>query len=405
MVNNKNVSILPHEDCCGCMGCGDVCPKQCIAFSKDEEGFLYPQIDEDLCICCGKCTKVCPELNPSYNSPSEKVFAAYALNDADRRQGSSGGMFGLLAEEMVARGGVVWGAAFDENLKLRHFKATRKDELGPLMRSKYLQSNTEGCYKQIASDLKNNVPTLFCGTSCQCNALLNYIGDRNENLYVVDLICHGVPSQDLFDRTIDYLEAKDGCKILDFTFRSKYKGALHPHAFTYRCVKNGKEKTLKGLHYQNPFYFGFQKYITLRPSCYRCKWTYIKRSSDITLADFWGIEKLNPALDAKSGVSKVIVNTAKGQELFNALISNNKIWREEFDVSQVASDSEFLNHPTALKPERAVLFKDLNTCPFEEVVRKHLVSKKQWVFDTYYGMPGFLRRIVRKIMDKRMRYE
>lgn len=405
MANNPNITVLPHSDCCGCRACGDICPVSCISFVKDDEGFLYPAVDESVCIHCGKCTRVCPELNPVYNDDPENVLAAYAASDDVRRGGSSGGLFGVIASFIIKQGGRVWGAAFDENLTLRHMHADTFEELRPLLRSKYLQSDTSGCFRQIAEDLKSHRLTLFCGTPCQCNALRNYIGRECDGLYLIDIICHGVPSQDLFDKSIRWVEEKRGCKVTQFAFRSKYKGALHPQAFSYIYEKNGKEHRTDGLHYQFPFYFGFQKYITLRPSCYTCKWARTQRAGDITLGDFWGVEKLDPALDPKTGVSEVLVNNKKGKALIEMIKEDDLIWSKSFGLSEILDGNGCLHAPTKLKPERAQLFADLRQDTFDEVVKKHLVSKRRWIFDLYYGMPGFLRKIVRRVMDKRMRYE
>ena len=405
MVNKPNISTLAHNDCCGCNACGDACPTQCISFKKDDEGFLYPEVDESKCIHCGKCVSCCPEFNPRYNDAVKSAMAAYASSPDARQAGSSGGLFGVFSSLIIQKGGKVWGAEFDKNLKLKHTCATTLQEVEPLLRSKYLQSDTSGCYRQIKEDLKCGILTLFAGTPCQCNALRNFIGSNDDNLYLVDIICHGVPSQDLFDRSIKWFEEKNGCKIKQFAFRSKYKGALHPQAFSFICEKNGKNKQINGLHYQFPFYFGFQKYITLRPSCYKCKWTRPERTADLTLGDFWGIEKFDSNLDPKKGLSEVLVNTSKGQSLIQEAIKNGLIWHKSFPFDEVASGNGCLHSPTQLKPERAELFHHLANNSFDEVVKTHLVSKKQWVFDLYYGMPGFLRRIIRKIMDKKMRYE
>lgn len=404
MANNHSINILPHKDCCGCFACGDVCPTSCIKFKKDNEGFIYPEVDEKDCIHCGKCVKICPELNPYFNSIAKEVFAAYATSETDRQAGSSGGIFGLIARHIINNGGKVWGAAFDSSLKLKHVCATTIAELEPLLRSKYLQSDTSGCFKQIVNDLKNGVLTLFCGTPCQCNALRNYTGIY-DNLYLIDLICHGVPSQDLFDKSIKWIEEQNSCQVTKFVFRSKYKGSLHPQAFSYECIKNGKSETVNGLHYQFPFYFGFQKYSTLRPSCYKCKWACSKRCGDITLGDFWGIEKIEPNLDPKTGISEVIANTAKGQYLLNEIKESGIIWTEKFQFQQVVGNNGCLQEPTKLKDERIELFEALRTKSFDEVVKNHLVSKRRWIFDIYYNMPRFLRKMVRKVMDKRMKYE
>jgi len=405
MANSKNISVLPHEDCCGCRACGDCCPVSCITFKEDKEGFFYPAVDESMCISCGKCQRICPELHVSFNAIADTVTATYAISENDRQTGSSGGIFGLIAREVILQGGHVYGASFDSNLKLVHSYATTIQELRPLMRSKYVQSDTSGCFKKVIQDVRNGVLTLFSGTPCQCNAVLNAVGSHLNKLITVEVVCHGVPSQNLFDKTISWIEAKHHCKIWSFSFRSKFKKALHPQAFSYICEKDGEMKTVNGLHYQNPFYFGFQKYITLRPSCYKCKWARPERCADITLGDFWGIEKYNPSLDSKAGVSQVIVNTEAGKSIINALKSKNLIFHEDYSIEVAIENNGCLKAPTKLKPERQEFFHDIETESFDDVVKKHLKSKRQWVFDIYYGMPGFLRRIIRKIMDKRMRYE
>lgn len=372
---------------------------------KDSEGFFYPEIDEAICVSCGKCYKVCPELNQSYNEQAQTVDAAYAQSNADRQKGSSGGTFGLLASYVISKGGNVYGAAFDDNLRLVHRCATTIEELQPLLRSKYVQSDTTGCYRQIISDVKNGVMTLFSGTPCQCNAIINAVGKNNDNLITVEVVCHGVPSQDLFDRTIKWMEDKNNCRIASFSFRSKYKGALHPQAFSYECDSNGRSRRIDGLHYQNPFYFGFQKYITLRPSCYKCKWARPERTADITLGDFWGIEKYNEGLNAKAGVSEIIINTEKGKHIANELYNSGFVWHETLPIEAAIENNGCLKSPTKLKPERKQLFEALMSESFDVVVNRHLKSKRQWVFDLYYGMPKFLRLIVRKIMDKKIKYE
>lgn len=404
MKKNPNISSLSHADCCGCRACGDTCPVSCISFCKDDEGFIYPVVDETVCIHCGKCVKTCPEFNPVYNDTPIDVSAAFASSYRARQAGSSGGLFGVLASQIIAKGGKVWGASFDKNFQLKHKSASTHDELIPLLRSKYLQSDASGCFKQIAEDLNQGITTLFCGTPCQCNALRNYVKEY-PNLYLVDLICHGVPSQDLFDKSISWLEEKHHCKITKFEFRSKYRGALHPHAFSYICEKNGNRNTINGLHYQFPFYFGFQKYITLRPSCYSCKWARSERSGDITLGDFWGIEKYDHNLNPKSGISEVIANTERGRILLNEIVETGSIWIESFPFSQVVGENGCLHGPTKLKPERKKFFADLRDYPFDRVVKEHLTANRQWIFDLYYAMPKTLRAVIRNIMDKRMRYE
>ncbi|MDE6552622.1 MAG: Coenzyme F420 hydrogenase/dehydrogenase, beta subunit C-terminal domain [Muribaculaceae bacterium] len=404
MVNEANISILNHSDCCGCKACGNACPKKCISFSEDNEGFMYPHVDEEQCISCKKCKNICPELKPSYNTKRDSAIAAFAVNKDERNSGSSGGIFGILAQEIIKKGGKVWGAAFDSDLQLHHEVATKIDDLSPLYRSKYIQSNLERVYTQIKKDTSEGILTLFSGTPCQCNAIKNFIG-KNDLLITVEVICHGVPPQSLFNKLIAYIESQNHCKITSFAFRSKSDKALHPQSFTYVCEKGKRKMTVNGLHYQFPYYFGFQKYITLRPSCYSCKWAKPERTADITLGDFWGIEKYDSSLDAKDGVSMIIINTEAGKSLIECIEHQKKIFTEQFPIKIAIDNNGCLSAPTTLNPEREAFFKALNEEPLEDVINNYLRPKRKFIFDIYYSLPKSLRHLVRRLMDKRMKYE
>ena len=365
---------------------------------------MFPAVNEEVCIQCGKCQKICPEFHPNFHPKAVDVTAAYAESAEVRQSGSSGGIFPLLAEKILAMGGKVWGAAFTNELQVIHQCASNVSELQPLLRSKYVQSNPSGAYAQIKEDVAHGIMTLFSGTPCQCNAVRNVVGD-SPLLYTVEVVCHGVPSQDLFDRSIKWFEEKHNCTVTRFTFRSKPAGAKHPQAYSIEYACGFKVHNKNGLHYQFPYYFGFQKYMTLRQSCYTCKWAQPKRTADITLGDFWGIEKYNSTLDAKTGVSQVICNTEKGRELVDSLIRENEIFSENFPIDVAIENNGCLKAPTKLKPSRAAFFKALQEEPFDEVVKKYLTSNRKFIFDLYYAIPGPLRRIVRRLMDKHMSYE
>lgn len=403
MLNSRSIEILPTIDCCGCAVCADTCPQRCISMTQMQDGFVYPVIDSNLCNNCGLCAKKCPVLNPMTNLSQETVHAVCAKSFNQRNCGSSGGVFGLLAEVVLNEGGKVWGAAFNEKLKLIHTHASHKSDLMPLLKSKYIQSDLTDVYRQVLCDLKSGIYTLFCGTPCQCNALKNYVGANADKLLLVDFVCHGVPSQDLFDKTIDWYEKKYKVKVTSFTFRYKGKGVKHPQS--YMCMHEGDLKPHVGLHYQFPYYFGFQKYITLRSSCYSCKWASLSRPGDLTLGDFWGIEKYSKSFHTSEGVSMVITNTQKGRDFFNGVINTGQLIGEELPIECAVSNNGCLSAPSKLKLEREQFLKDIQTIPFDQVVRKYLTPRKKWIFDLYYAIPTFLRKIVRRIMDKRMKYE
>lgn len=403
MVTNNSISTLLKTECVGCRLCGDVCPKQSISYSEDHEGFYYPIVDDSTCVSCGLCAKVCPSLAIHYNECSDKSYAVFA-NDAEiRKSGSSGGLFRLLAEVVLSARGRVWGASFDEELRLVHSKADNLTELQPLLKSKYIQSNLTGVYAQIKKDLQKGVKTLFCGTPCQVNALKNYVGRDFEDLITIDFVCHGVPSQNLFDKTIRWYEEKHNVKVDWFQFRYKSKEIKHPQS--YALHHKGEKDIHIGLHYQFPYYFGFQKYITLRPSCYQCKWACAERPGDITLGDYWGIEKYIPHLNAKEGVSMILCNSPKGYSFLEKLKLENAITVYDLSLKNAVDNNGCLRGPSTIKSERGLFFQHLQHWDFNRVVKEHLTPKKKWIFNLYYRIPKTLRNIVRMIMDKRMRYE
>lgn len=401
----NNISLVTRDACCGCKVCADACNHKAISYVLDDEGFFVPKVDSDLCKDCGLCTKVCPSLNVGKRAKMDTCYATYAKNKKHLQQGSSGGMFGLLARVVLSEGAIVYGAAFDANLKLKHTRATSEEELMPILKSKYLQSDCSGIYKQVKQDLKDGKTVLFSGTPCQCNAISNYIGEKSENLIIVDVVCHGTPSQELFDRCNKDYEEQNGCKVKSFQFRYKGKGVKHPQSFKMTIEKNGKETEIVGLHYQSPFYFGFQTYVTLRQSCYQCKQTTPERSCDITLADFWGINKFNPQLRPNDGVSMVAPHTDKGVALFEKVCKTYEIYCEEVPYDFAVENNGNLKVPTKKPARRDAFFKDLKEKDFEYVKQTYLKSKRQYIFDIYYAIPTPIRKLVRKLMDNRMRYE
>lgn len=402
----ENIKTIPTNKCCGCRACGDACAPNAITFNLDGEGFFFPSVNEELCVSCGRCVSVCPVNKATFSDKQDTCFASFAKSSVDKEAGSSGGVFGILAKEAIKKGYVVYGAAFDEQMKLHHKMACDIDGLKHLLKSKYIQSNTKGIYKEIRSKLLQGEKVVFCGTPCQCAALKNSVGEKTENLLIVDFVCHGVPSQHLFDKTIAWYEKANHCKVKEFQFRYKGKGVKHPHS--YRLIaQNEKGKSIErvGLHYQYPYYFAFQTHISLRKSCYECAFAKPERCSDITLGDFWGIEKYLKDLKAHDGVSMVVANTTKGEVWVNSLINAGLISSISVSYSFAIENNGCLSEPTAMPRSRAQFFSDLNDLDFDEVVQKHMKSKKQYVFDLYYATPTPIRKLVRKVMEKRMKYE
>lgn len=397
MVNN--ISTQKYEQCCGCKACADACPKNAITFKTDTEGFLYPTVN-DACVDCGLCSKVCPEQNvikPVFEI--EQQFIACLDKERDRRdKGSSGGIFGLIATSLRREGYFICGAAFDERLQLRHQLTNDDRAIERLKKSKYIQSDCSSVYAQIKDKLNVGQKVMFVGTPCQCNALLNVVGGGKDNLVVVDFACHGVPSQELFDKCIRWYEEKQRCKVTGYSFRYKTKRYGSPQNYLLDYQRGGRDYQKAGCYYEEPFYYGFQKYITLRPSCYYCKWSNTERVSDLTLADFWGIEAVTDKWDRTDHPSLVIINTEKGKRIFDS-IKTQIDWIETSKAASVRQNGSFM-HPTVLKSERAEFFEDYHKLPFDELVSKHLTLKSRWKKDVYYAIPFPIRKTILKISKK-----
>lgn len=307
--------------CTGCGACADVCPHSCITIQEDRDGFRMPSVDKVACIHCGLCERICPALNQKatpYNN--RKCYAVYHTDPQIRHMGSSGSAFYALAKSIIDKGGVVYGASMS-GLRVQHTKATKMDEVQSQMKSKYVQSNTNGIYKQVLSDLREGRPVLYVGTPCQCKALHNLTpSGLRDNLLIADIICHGIPSQSLFDKSMAYYEKKNGLKIRAFSFREKTEDSLRNYKVEYE--KDGAVCEKVGDLDEIPYCFGFFNQTTWRNSCYVCKHKCVERDSDITLGDFWGLDKLKSDInDFQKGYSSLITNTDRGGQVVEKLQS------------------------------------------------------------------------------------
>lgn len=392
-----NRVLVNKENCTGCLACIDICPVNCISKNMDDEGFIYPRIDEEKCINCDKCDKVCPYLNINKNAAIETVYSAIASDESIRDRGSSGGVFESLAREVINNNGVVYGAAFDKNLKLKHTKASNIDDLVKLCKSKYLQSDTQGIYKDLIVNLKDKKQVLFVGTPCQVSAVKNYIGADYDNLLLVDFVCRGVPSQDLFDKYIKWEEKRAGGRITEYSFRTPDIKNGITHSYSFKYIKNNKEKHVKCNNYvKSPFYNAFKKYIILRPSCYKCLYATSDRCSDITLADFWGIGNYDKTADIVKGMSLVLPNTFKGEKIFNNLHLNKK----EYSIEIAKKYNGSLRNPVAKKSERDTVFIDLNKYGFDTVADKYFIDKQSLKLKIYNSLPRPIKELITKVVNK-----
>lgn len=392
------ICITEERQCCGCGACVAVCPVNCIAMVPGTLGAVFPQVDTKKCIQCGKCNTVCPitHAEEMKKKPADQpVYAAYAKDPLVRNGGSSGGVFGTIAGVLISKGYRVYGASFDEELNLRCTYADTQQELIPLLKSKYLQSDLSGSYSQIREDLQQGKQVLFVSTPCQVAALRRYLHADYENLMTVDFLCHGVPSQLLFDQCKHYEEERFGGRILSYQFRTKIPGGATPHYFTVEQEKGGKKKTVTKPYFRSAFYAFFQKYISLRESCYECTFAEQGRVSDLTIADFHSIERYWAGINRFDGVSTVIVNSETGRTLLECV--QDRLWLKPFSVEGLIADGVLFNEKTKRPAGRDRFIADYESLEFPAFVEKNLDKKRYAIYNIYYKLPKAVRSVVKRI--------
>ena len=317
--------LVESNLCTGCTACKSICPRSAIMMQEDEEGFLHPVINNELCINCKLCEMVCP-ITKEINAEYEKVYAAISRNDEQRFKSSSGGIFYEIAKIVLDCGGYVCGAAFDENNQVHHIIINDINDIDLLMRSKYVQSRMEDCFKQIKELLVAGKHVLFVGTGCQVNGLVSFLQKKYDNLITLDIICHGVPSPKVWKLYLDYLNKtlEKGIKVLNVNFRDKQQG-WSKYGYSFE-LSNGVK--IYESHEENIYSKIFLSNIALRPSCYNCHANGICRLSDVTLGDFWGSNNYELKLEHNDkGLSILVVHTKKGY----LLLQEDRIVLEEIN--------------------------------------------------------------------------
>ena len=342
------INIVDKRNCCGCAACVQRCPKQCIILIEDGEGFLYPEVDTDVCIRCGICEEVCPVLHQGEARVPLEVFAAKNPDEEIRRTSSSGGVFTALAETVLNEGGVVFGAKWNEHWEVAHDYTETYEELAAFRGSKYVQSVVGDTFNQVDRFLKGGRKVLYSGTPCQIAALNRFLGRDYDHLLTVDCICHGTPSPGVFRwymgeqlakvagkdgyrfvpcpipfiPQVDVLAREEGCRVEGIRFRDKKEGWKN-FSFAFDLTVGVSSTQEKAVSFSYPlrkssFLSGFLSNLYLRPSCYACPVKNGKSAADITLGDYWGIASLMPQLDDDRGISAVLVGTPKGRVALEA---------------------------------------------------------------------------------------
>ena len=342
--------VLSSGSCCGCGACVNACPVDAIAYGEDTFGFTVPTLDNEKCINCKKCVGVCPALKQEL-SPSIKAYAGLNRNKEILIKSSSGGIFSELALDVLSDGGVVFGATLDDSFKVRHIKIEKAEELGRITRSKYVQSFMGDVFAQIKNELLQGRRVLFCGTPCQASAVRNFIGQRSsERLLIVDVVCHGVPSQRFFDSYLEFLSNSSGRELESYTFRHKTDV---DNGMDWYAAYKLKGRSLKVRNWPEDSYnYLYMTSAIYRESCYECKYATGERAGDVTLCDYWGWEKSHGEFSYRDAVSAILVNTEKGDEAVDRIIERDVLRLYPTSPQSVRDGNGCLREPSKRHGDR-----------------------------------------------------
>lgn len=389
-MRGEKTLVQEKESCTGCGMCAAICPSSAIQMQMDSHGFLYPTVDTAKCTDCGLCTRKCPVSTPPQVSAHTDVLTGYAKDETLLSVSSSGAIFPVLAAEIIRRGGIVFGAAFDENFDVVHTSAETLSELAALCSSKYVQSCVPAdCYSQVKKTLAAGRWVYFGGMPCQVAALKSYLGREYETLITQDTACHSVPSPMVWKDCVTELEKQHGGKLTGFSFRNKTTG------WESYCVRaefnNGRKFQQPAI--DNPYQRGFLKGLYSRNSCFSCRFKGIERCSDITLADYWGVKGIQPETYNPQGTSLILLHSDKGR----ALLDNCKDKLQ----TETAADGAFALNPAVLTPiQKSARYDEFWTSygevPFDDLVStcceptKDELAKERW-------NKSLLARAIRKL--------
>lgn len=366
--------VFTEANCCGCAACFDLCPQHAISMQENDEGFLYPLINYNLCINCNLCQNKC-----AFNHPEKYLNTSFPITYGVRHKSEnirstsrSGGAFTLLSDWILEQNGIIYGAAFDTKFNVIHQRASTALERDSFKRSKYVQSNTTNIYPSVKSDLLSGKYVLFTGTACQIAGLKAYLQKQYDKLYTCDIVCHGVPSPKLWKEYVDYIEKKYKGKINYIDFRSKQEFGWKSHIEKFIIDK----KNIYSTKFRQLFYGD----SILRPSCYNCKYTSIYRPADITLADFWGypLSKFND----NKGLSLIMLHNNKAVSLFEE-VKQNALF-VPYDTNQLIHPN--LKKPTSEPADRSAFWETYYNIGFKGLLKKYTMPdwlEKMLIFLNY----------------------
>ena len=388
------INILDPSQCCGCTACASVCAHDAITMQPDALGFLYPVVDTQKCVDCGLCDKVCAfndDYDKSLNLSQPTAYGARHKDMNEVATSRSGAAFIAISDYILEQGGVVYGAGYTDHFRVVHKRAVTKEQRNEFKGSKYVQSDLTGVFRQVKEDLRAGLTVLFSGTPCQTAGLNSYVGRKlRANLFLIDIVCHGVPGPYIWRDYLTYLENKKGLEIIQVDFREKKRSGWQAHKEAFKYSDNGENIEIRG-NYTHLFY----KHIMFRHSCGACKYTNLQRPSDITIADFWGWQKTDSTINADDkGLSLVLCNTEKGQQLFDAVKERMTVIPAELENCLQPN----LQHPSEIHPQRMDFERDYARKGFEYAMKRY--GDLGWRYKVKLYVVR-IKRIIKRIIGKR----
>lgn len=398
--NVKHIEITDKHDCCGCTACMNICPKNAIEMTEDEEGFRYPKIDKEKCINCGLCKKVCPILNKQqFNEFKQKAYLFQNKKENVRKDSTSGGFYSSIGEYVINNNGVVYGASFDNDFKVEHTKAEKLNELSKFRKSKYVQSNLKNTFKEIKKYLDDKKMVVFSGTPCQVAGLNNYLKKSYDNLILIDIMCHSVPSPLVYEKYKEYILKKmNAKKILSVNFRDKRK---YGYKYSMMTIETDNGVYSQGID-TDPYLRAFFGDYSVRPSCYNCRFKTQKRVSDITIWDCFNINEIDKTFDDDKGTTRLLVQSEKGLDILNKL---NDIRLKEMDLDTAVGRVHEMTHSVKSKKGRDEFFKAINSN--EDAIDKYFPINVKTRLNSFVrkalsvtGLYSSIKSIAKKILKK-----
>ena len=384
------VDKIKKENCYGCGACEQRCTNKCIQMVTDDEGFIYPRVNMELCSMCGMCSLVCPSNNPKMPADYDvETKVAYANDSQLRSRSSSGGLFSLLANSVINQGGVVFGARMNEDHLVYHAMVEDVAGLEQLRGSKYLQSRIGATYKETENQLRLGRVVLYVGTACQISGLKSFLSKDYQNLYTVDVLCHGVPSEKVWKRYIDELQSGYDAPIKQIEFRKKIYGWKE---YSVEAIF-ANDKVYSQIFRNDAYMRLYLSNVCLRPSCYICQQKKFPRVSDITIGDAWGVSNFAPHMDDDNGTSVVVINSSKGKELWNSISQLRYI---SCSLEQILPSHSDSRRPVKTNKARTKFFEMLNN-------GADISALISLIRPTYFArIKKMLRRLYKKIVRRRI---